>query len=89
METNTRFKKKYLKYKSKYLNIKKLIGGTIYKHEYFISPSLGGSQRPRNFPVSPFPVSDRRTVGNQSHVGSQIAVILSSTAGHSRALWPS
>ena len=29
METNTRFKKKYLKYKSKYLNIKKLIGGSF------------------------------------------------------------
>ena len=28
METITRFKKKYLKYKSKYLNIKKLIGGS-------------------------------------------------------------
>ena len=29
METNIKFKKKYLKYKSKYLNIKKLIGGSL------------------------------------------------------------
>ena len=53
MERNTRFKKKYLKYKSKYLNIKKLIGGS----NTFLLPAPLTPPRVADYHSPPFTVS--------------------------------
>ena len=72
MERNIRFKKKYLKYKSKYLNIKKLIGGSGHSplSPHITHPVIGLSPPPLSPshithpvfglpppPLSPFPMT--------------------------------
>ena len=51
MDINIRFKKKYLKYKSKYLNIKKLIGGSFGTP---VTPPLQITTRLPTTPGPPF-----------------------------------